>query len=45
MWEEEGRKFRVERRENGMGRYIFCSTVDVETKRFCLVVPEDKGLI
>ena len=45
VWEEEGRKFRVERRENGARRYIICSVVDVETKRFCLVVPEDKGLI
>ena len=44
-WEEEGRKFRVERRENGAGRYILCSVVDVETKRFCLVVPEGKGFL
>ena len=45
VWEEEGRKFRVERRENGVGRYILCSVVDVETKRFCLVVPEGKSLL
>ena len=45
VWEEEGRKFRAERRENGVGRYILCSVVDVETKRFCLVVPEGKGLL
>ena len=45
VWEEEGRKFRVERRENGAGRYILCSIVDIETKRFCLVILEDKGLI
>ena len=35
VWEEEGRKFKVERRENGVGRYILCSIIDVESKRFC----------
>ncbi|RVW99126.1 hypothetical protein CK203_019083 [Vitis vinifera] len=25
-------------------RYILCSVIDVESKRFCLVVPEGKGL-
>ena len=44
VWEVEGRKFKVERRENGAGRYILCSVIDVESKRFCLVVPEGKGL-
>ncbi|RVW68792.1 hypothetical protein CK203_060972 [Vitis vinifera] len=45
VWKEEGRKFKLERRENGAGRYILCSVVDVETKRFCLVFPEGKGLL
>ena len=45
VWKEEGRKFKLERRENGAGRYILCSIVDVETKRFCLVFPEGKGLL
>ncbi|RVW40373.1 hypothetical protein CK203_092438 [Vitis vinifera] len=45
VWEEEGRKFRLERRVNGAGRYVLCSVVDVEAKRFCLVFPEGKGLI
>ena len=45
MWEEDGRKFKVEIRENEAGRYILCSIIDVESKRFCLVVPEDKGLL
>ena len=45
VWEEEGRKFKVERRENGAGRYILCSVIDVESKRFCLVVPEGKGIL
>ena len=41
MWEEEGRKFKVERRENGLGRYILCSVIDVESKRFC----QEVGLV
>ena len=45
VWEEEGRKFRMERRVNGAGGYVLCSVVDVESKRFCLVFPEGKGLI
>ena len=45
VWKEEGRKLRLERHENGAGRYILCSVVDVETKRFCLVFPEGKGLL
>ncbi|KAL6331982.1 hypothetical protein AAG906_020335 [Vitis piasezkii] len=45
VWEEEGRKFRLERRVNGAGRYVLCSVVDVEAKRFCLVFPEGKGVI
>ena len=45
VWEEEGRKFRLERRVNGAGRYVLCSVVDVDAKRFCLVFPEGKGVI
>ena len=45
VWEEEGRKFWLERRVNGAGRYVLCSVVDVEAKRFCLVFPEGKGVI
>ncbi|RVW36075.1 Transposon TX1 uncharacterized 149 kDa protein [Vitis vinifera] len=45
VWEEEGRKFKLERRVNGAGRYVLCSIVDVETKRFCLVFPKGKGLL
>ncbi|KAL6343750.1 hypothetical protein AAG906_027520 [Vitis piasezkii] len=41
----DGRKFKVEIRENGVGRYILCSIIVVESKRFCLVVPEGKGLL
>ena len=45
VWEEEGRKFWLERRVNWAGRYVLCSVVDVEAKRFCLVFPEGKGVI
>ena len=45
VWEEEGRKFQLERRVNGAGRYVLCSVVDVEAKIFCLVFPEGKGVI
>ena len=45
VWEEEGRKFRLERRVNGADRYVLCFVVDVEAKRFCLVFPEGKGVI
>ena len=45
VWEEDGRKFKMERRENGARKYILCSVIDVESKRFYLVVPESKGLL
>ena len=45
VWEEKGRKFRLERRVNGAGRYVLCSVVDVETKGFCLVFRQGKGLL
>ncbi|RVW86554.1 hypothetical protein CK203_045694 [Vitis vinifera] len=45
VWEEEGRKFKLERRVNGAGRYVLCSVVDVETKGFCLVFRQGKGLL
>ena len=32
-------------RENRAGRYILYFVIDVKTKRFCLVVPECKGLL
>ena len=43
-WEEEGRSYRLEKRLNQAGRFIFCSVRDVEAKRFCLIFPEGKGL-
>ena len=45
VWKEERRKFRLDRCVNGAGRCILCSVVDLETKRFCLVFLEGKGLL
>ena len=45
VWEDEGRKFRLERCVNGAGRFILCSVLNIEAKRFCLVFPEGKGLL
>ena len=39
VWEEGGRKYRLECRSNVAGRYLLCSVRDVEAKRFCLVFP------
>ncbi|RVW40247.1 hypothetical protein CK203_078334 [Vitis vinifera] len=43
-WEEEGRKYRLERCSNEAGRFILCSVRDLEAKRFCLIFPEGKRL-
>ena len=44
VWEEEGRKYRMERRSNEAVRFLLCSVRDLEAKRFCLIFPEGKGL-
>lgn len=45
VWEDEERKYRLDRRVNGAGRFVLCSVLDLESKRFCLVFPEGKGLL
>ena len=45
VWEEGGRKFRLECCSNVAGRCLLCSVRDVETKKFCLVFPEGNGLV
>ena len=45
IWEEGGRKFRLECRSNEVGRFLLCSVRDVEAKKFCLVFPEGNGLV
>ena len=45
-WEEGGRKVKLECRENGAGRFIFCKAVTAvmaESKSFSLVFPEGRG--
>ena len=43
VWDEETRKFRLERRSNVAGIFLLCSVRDVEGKKFCLVFPEGNG--
>ena len=45
VWEEEGRKFRLECRSNEAGMFLLCSVRDLEAKRFCLIFPKGKGLV
>ena len=45
VWEKGGRKYRLECRSKDAGGYLLCSVRDLETKRFCLVFPEGKGLV
>lgn len=45
VWEDEERKYRLDKRVNGAGRFVLCSVLDLESKRFCLVFPEGKGLL
>ena len=35
----------MEHRSNEAGRFLFCSIRDLEAKRFCLIFPEENGLI
>ena len=42
-WEEGNRKYRMERRSNGAGRFIFCSVRDIDSKKYSIIVPEGKG--
>ena len=45
VWDEEGRKFKLECRFNVAERFLLCSVRDVEGKKFCLVFPEGNGLV
>ena len=42
-WEEGNRKYRLERRSNGAGRFIFCSVRNIDSKKYSIIVPERKG--
>ena len=43
-WEEGGRKFKLERRLNKSGRFLFCSIVAEGAKRSSLIFLEGRGL-
>ena len=38
-----GRKFKLERRLNGVGRFIFCFVIMIKAKRFTLIFPKGRG--
>ena len=44
-WEERGRKYKLERCSKEAGRFLLCSVRALELKRFCIIVPEGKGLL
>ncbi|RVX21489.1 hypothetical protein CK203_002068 [Vitis vinifera] len=39
------RKCRLERRLNEAGRFLLCSVCDIESKRYCVIFPEGRGLL
>ena len=45
VWEDGGRKFKLEYRSNEAGRFLLRSVRDVEAKKYCLVFLEVKGLV
>ena len=44
-WEEGGRSYRLERRSNKAGNYLYCSVRDAGWKRFGICIPEGRGLV
>ena len=44
-WEEGGRSYKLERRSNKAGNYLYCSVRDAGWKRFVICIPEGKGLV
>ena len=45
VWREQGRFYRLERKENHDGRFLLCSAKDVEGKKHWLVFPEGRGFV
>ena len=43
-WEEGGRRFQLDRKENGAGSFLCCSVVVKEGKQFSLIFPKGRGL-
>ena len=44
-WEEGGRSYKLERRTNKAGNFLYCSVRDAGRKRFGICIPEGKGLV
>ena len=44
-WEDGGRKFKLVRRANEADRFLWCSVVDMEAKKYYLVFPKEKGIL
>ena len=44
-WCENGRRYRLEMKENFYGRFMLCSTTDLDGRRHRLLFPEGNGLI
>ena len=44
-WEDGGRKFTLECQANEADRFLLCTVVDSEGKKFCLVFLEGKGIL
>ena len=44
-WEEGGRSYKLERRSNMAGNFLYCSVRDAGWKRFGICIPEGRGLV
>ena len=45
VWEDGGRKFKLEYRSNEAGRFLLRSVQDVGDKKYCLIFLKGKGLV
>ena len=45
VWRENGRFFRLERKENQDGRFLLCTAKDVEGKKHRLFFPDGRGFV
>ena len=45
VWEDGGRKFRLECQLNEASRFLLCSVRDVKAKKYCLIFPKGKDLV
>ena len=45
VWENGGRKFKLECQSNEASRFLLCLVQDMETKKYCLVFLEGKSLV